>query len=112
MALGARQTGVITEAAQRCAEAIRRISVTPIKSALKKAVLSKPPGEAMIRVVSTAFKVSVLPKFSAANARAVQDVQAGYQHVLDAWQASPSEKHRREMLRLFARVYNARTKKG
>lgn len=105
MALGSRQLELVTEAARQCAQAVKRITITRIKSALKKAVLLSPPEQAMMHVVAAAFKASVLPRISKVNGRAIQDVQAGYQHMLEAWEASPSEKHRREMLRLFTRLY-------
>jgi hypothetical protein len=112
--LGTTQTERITAASLRCVQAIKQFTSIHLKAAIKRALKGREPEQVYLSLNDVALKASVLVKMSEKNRDALRQLQSAYHAVVETWTASPSEKHRREMMKLFARFVHtpSRARKG
>jgi hypothetical protein len=105
--VGAAQREKITAAALKCMQALKQFTSIKLKTAVKQALKGREPETVYLTLNEVALKASVLVQLSEKNARALRLLQSAYHNVLETFTASPSEKHRREMMKLFARNLHA-----
>jgi hypothetical protein len=100
MVLGSVQSERVTTAAKACAQAIKR-TAPKMRTALIKVFASNDPERIGAALVDLAFKASADSRLSARTGEAIQEVQGHFLRFVEVWAASPSGKHKDEMVKLF-----------
>jgi hypothetical protein len=101
MALGKQQAATVADASHQCARALKALGRGRLRTQAAKALAAAEPEIAVQQLMALALEASVNGPERAGEAFPTLQREMG--KLAEVWAASPSAKHRTEMVRLFKR---------